>query len=90
MMKLEQFDRLQSLVRETTDTVLKLKFENKNLIEENEKMQRELQSKSEKTTQKLHRLEEENRILKEKQEKTTSRLMHLRNKVRRLSEGVES
>ena len=89
-MKLDQFDRLQNLVRETSDVILKLKFENKNLMEKNEKMQRELDSKSEKTAHKLQRLEEENRILREKQEKVTSRLMHLRNKVKSLNEGVES
>jgi predicted nuclease with TOPRIM domain len=89
-MRLDQFDRLQTLARECSEVILKLKFENKSLIEKNEKMQRELESKSEKTTQKLHRLEEENRILREKQEKVTSRLMHLKNKVRSLSEGAES
>jgi peptidoglycan hydrolase CwlO-like protein len=60
------------------------------LIEKVEKVQRELDSKSEKTTQKLKKLEEENKTLRQRQEIVTSRLMHLRNKVRSLDEGVES
>jgi predicted nuclease with TOPRIM domain len=89
-MKLDQFDRLQNLVKESSEVILTLKIENKNLIKKNEELQRELDKKSEKTTQKLKRLEDENNFLKQRQEKVTSRLMHLRNKVRSLSDGVES
>ena len=89
-MKLDQFDRLQHLVGKSSEEILRLKFENKSLKDQNEKMHRELESKSEKTTQKLKRLEEENKLLRQKQEKVTSRLMHLRHKVESLSEGVES
>jgi len=89
-MKLDQFDRLQNLVKESSEVILTLKIENKNLLKKNEELQRELDKKTEKTTQKLKKLEDENNFLKQRQEKVTSRLMHLRNKVRSLSDGVES
>ena len=89
-MKLDQFDRLQQLVHQATDVVMKLKFENKALADKNVKLQENLNIKTEKTEQKLKRLEEENNSLKQKQEKVTSRLMHLRNKLRSLTTGVES
>ncbi len=89
-MKLDQFDRLQQLVKDTADVVIKLKFENKALADKNLKLQEELNTKTEKTVQKLKRAEEENNFLRQRQEKVTSRLMHLRNKLRSLTTGVES
>ena len=89
-MKLDQFDRLQKLVMEAIDVVMKLKIENKALADKNVILQEDLNVKTEKTVQKLKRLEEENNSLKQKQEKVTSRLMHLRNKLRSLTTGVES
>ena len=89
-MELEKFDALQALVKEATDLIIKLKFENKSLKEQNEKLEQELNSGSQKAVQKLKRLEENNHDLRQRQEKITSRLMHLRNKVRSLTEGVES
>ncbi len=89
-MKIEQFDRLQHLVKETTDLVVKLKFENKSLRENNEKLKQKLASGTDKSDIKLKNLEEENISLRQRQEKVTSRLMHLRNKVNNFTEGVES
>lgn len=89
-MKLDQFDRLQQLVKETADVVIKLKFENKALVDKNVKLQEELNTKTEKTVQNLKRLEEDNNFLRQRQEKVTSRLMHLRNKLKSLTTGVES
>ncbi len=89
-MKLDQFDRLQQLVKETADVVIKLKFENKTLAHKNVKLQEELNTKTEKTVQNLKRLEEDNNFLRQRQEKVTSRLMHLRNKLKSLTTGVES
>lgn len=89
-MILEQFDRLQQLVKNTTDLLVRIKYENQTLKEKNEKLNNELQNGSQKAVQKLKRLEKENNSLKQQQEKVTSRLMHLRNKIRSLTEGVES
>jgi FtsZ-binding cell division protein ZapB len=89
-MNLEQFDRLQELVKESTDLIVRLKFENNTLREKNEKLQEEVKTGTNKSVQKLKRLETENNLLKQRQEKVTSRLIHLRNKVKSLTEGVES
>jgi len=89
-MELEKFDQLQVLVKEATDLIIKLKFENKSLKEKNTKLQEELNNGSQKSVQKLKRLEENNHNLRQRQEKITSRLTHLRNKVRSLTDGVES
>jgi FtsZ-binding cell division protein ZapB len=89
-MTLEQFSRLQQLVHESADLIIRLKFENNTLREKNEKLQEEVKDGTIKSVQKLKRLEAENNLLKQRQEKVTSRLMHLRNKVKSLTEGVES
>lgn len=89
-MNLEQFHRLQQLVKESTDLIVRLKFENNTLREKNDKLQEEVKDSTDKSVQKLKRLETENDLLKQRQEKVTSRLMHLRNKVKSLTEGVES
>ncbi len=89
-MSLEQFNRLQQLVKESADLIVRLKFENNTLKEKNEKLQEEVKDGTYKSVQKLKRLETENSLLKQRQEKVTSRLMHLRNKVKSLTEGVES
>ena len=89
-MTLEQFNRLQQLVKESADLIIRLKFENNTLKEKNEKLEEEVKDGTYKSVQKLKRLEAENNLLKQRQEKVTSRLMHLRNKVKSLTEGVES
>ena len=89
-MSLEQFNRLQQLVKESVDLIIKLKFDNNILREKNEKLQKEVKDDTNKSVQKLKRIESENSLLKQQQEKVTSRLMHLRNKVKSLTEGVES
>lgn len=89
-MKIEQFDHLQNLVKETTDLVIKLKFENKTLRENNEKLRQKLANGADKSETKQKKLEKENIGLRQRQEKVTARLMHLRNKVKSLTEGVES
>ena len=89
-MSLEQFNRLQILVKESADLIVRLKFENNTLREKNEKLQEEVKTGTNKSVQKLDRLKAENSLLKQRQERVTSRLMHLRNKVKSLTEGVES
>lgn len=89
-MSLEQFYRLQELVKESADLIIRLKLENNTLKEKNAKLQEEAKSGSNKTVQKIKRLEAENRLLKNRQENVTSRLIHLRNKVKSLTIGVES
>jgi len=89
-MSSEQFNRLQQLVKESVDLIIKLKFDNNTLREKNEKLQEEVKDGTNKSVKKLKRLEAENSLLKQRQEKVTSRLMHLRNKVKSLTEGVES
>jgi FtsZ-binding cell division protein ZapB len=89
-MSIEQFDRLQQLVKDSADLIIRLKFENNTLREENKKLQEEVKDGTNKSVQKIKRIEAENSHLKQRQEKVTSRLMHLRNKVKSLTEGVES
>jgi len=89
-MSIEQFNRLQQLVKESSDLIIRLKFENNTLKEKNEKLQEEVKDGTNKSVQKLKRLMAENNLLKQRQDKVTSRLMHLRNKVKSLTEGVES
>ena len=89
-MSLEQFYRLQELVKESADLIIRLKLENNTLKEKNSKLQEEVKSGSNKTVQKIKRLEAENRLLKNRQDNVTSRLIHLRNKVKSLTIGVES
>jgi FtsZ-binding cell division protein ZapB len=89
-MNLDQFNRLQQLVKDSTDLIVRLKFVNNTLREKNEKLQEEVKDGTNKSVQKLKRLETENSQLKQQKEKVTSRLMHLRNKVKSLTEGVES
>jgi FtsZ-binding cell division protein ZapB len=88
-MSLEQFNRLQELVKESADLIVRLKFEINTLREKNEKLQEEVKTGTNKSVQKLDRLKAENSLLKQRQERVTSRLMHLRNKVKSLTEGVE-
>jgi FtsZ-binding cell division protein ZapB len=89
-MSLDQFNRLQKLVKDSADLIVRLKFENSTLREKNEKLQKEVKDDTNKSVQKLKRLEAENNLLKQRQQKVTSRLVHLRNKVKSLTEGVES
>ena len=89
-MSIEQFNRLQKLVKESVDLIVKLKFENNSLRKKNEKLQEEVKDDTNKSVQKSKRLEAENNLLKQQQEKVTSRLMHLSNKVKGLTDGVES
>ena len=89
-MSIEQFYRLEELVKESVDLIVRLKLENNTLKEKNSKLQEEVKSGSNKTVQKIKRLEAENRLLKNRQENVTSRLIHLRNKVKSLTIGVES
>ena len=89
-MSLDQFNRLQQLVKDSADLIVRLKFENNTLKEKYDKLQEEVKDGTNKSVQKLKRLETENKLLKQRQEKVTSRLIHLRNKVKSLTEGVES
>ena len=89
-MKLEQFERLQELVKETTDLVMRLKFENRELKAKCQKLEAKQTVDGDKTLQKLKRLEKENIFLKQQQEKAVSRLMHLKNHIQLVSKGVES
>jgi FtsZ-binding cell division protein ZapB len=89
-MKLEQFDQLQKLIKQTSDLVVRLKFENKKLKDDNEKLQLKISNSSNKTVEQLKRLKDENVFLRQRQEKVNSRLMHLRNKVKSLKESVGS
>ena len=54
-MSLEQFNRLQQLVKESTDLIVRLKFENNTLREKNEKLQEEVKGGTNKSLQKLKR-----------------------------------
>ena len=89
-MSLEQFNRLQQLVKESVDLIVRLKFENNKLREKNEKLQEEVRGGTNKSLQKLKRLKAVNSLLKQRQERVISRLMYLRNKVNSLTESVES
>ena len=93
-MQNRQFEKLQSLVKEATDQILKLKLENKSLNQQISELQNNVENhtnkNNDKLTEEVKHLKSENKALLEKQQVISSRLRKVLAKVKNLSEGVES
>ena len=93
-MQIRQFEKLQSLVKEATDQILKLKLENKKLNKQISDLQNNVENhtniNNDKLTEEIKHLKSENKALHEKQQVISSRLRKVLAKVKNLSEGVES
>jgi len=93
-MQFRQFEKLQSLVNEATDQILKLKLENKRLNQQISELQNNVENhknkNNDKLTEEVKHLKSENKALLEKQQVISSRLRKVLAKVKNLSEGVES
>jgi FtsZ-binding cell division protein ZapB len=91
---LRQFDKLQILVKEAADLLIRLKFENKKLREENEKLVKKLaqieNNENYQTTGEIEQLRAKNRALKQKHDLISSRLSAVLDRVQNLTGGVES
>jgi FtsZ-binding cell division protein ZapB len=93
-MQLTQFDKLQQMVKESADLLIRLKFENRTLKKDNEKLKQEIDNYNtnvlSETTEKIKLLERENNELKDKTKLIRARLVHLLDRIKSLSPGVES
>ena len=93
-MQLRQFEKLQVLVKEAADQILKLKLENKTLTHQLAELRNQAGKTSNKSdgklTDEVKRLKEENKKLLEKQQVISSRLNRVLIRVKGLGEGVES
>ena len=93
-MQIRQFDKLQSLVKEAVDQILKLKLENKNLHRQISEMHVKVENSAHKNNEKFSaerdRLKSENIALREKHQVISARLRKVLVKVKSLSDGVES
>jgi len=93
-MQIRQFEKLQSLVNEAADQILKLKLENKRLSQQFSDLQNNVENltnkNNDKLTEEIKHLKSENKALQEKQQVISSRLRKVLAKVKNLSEGVES
>lgn len=94
MNNIRQFDRLQILVKESADLLIRLKLENKKLKEENEKLLKQLEqyknNDSGQATEEIEKLKARNDALKEKHDLISSRLSAVLDRVQNLTGGVES
>ncbi len=93
-MQIRQFDKLQGLVKEAVDQILKLKLENKNshrqISELREKIENNTHKNNETLSEEIEHLKSENNTLREKHQVISSRLRKVLVKVKSLTEGVES
>ena len=93
-MQIRQFERLQILVNEAVDQLLKIKLDNKNLHQQISELKTQIEKSSNKNngnlTEEIERLKSENSALQEKHQVISSRLKKVLVKVKNLSEGVES
>ena len=93
-MQIRQFDKLQGLIKEAVDQILKLKLENKNshrqISELREKIENNAHKNNETLSGEIERLKSENNALHEKHQVISSRLRKVLAKVKSLNEGVES
>ena len=93
MNNIRQFDRLQVLVKESADLLVRLKLENKKLKEENEKLLKQLEqyknNDSGQATEEIEKLKARNHALKEKHDLISSRLSAVLDRVQNLTGGVE-
>jgi FtsZ-binding cell division protein ZapB len=93
-MQLTQFDKLQQLVKDSAELMIRLKFENRNLKKENEKLTQTINNPeyrvSAEVSQRLKNLERENTELRDREKLIRSRLVNLLTKIKSLSAGVDS
>ncbi len=94
MNNLRQFDKLQTLVKEAADLLIRLKFENKKLREENENLLKKLEKNKNngnaQTSEEVEQLKEKNRALQQKHDLISRRLSDVLDRVQNLTGGVES
>jgi len=92
-MQTGNFEKLQDLIKVTADLVIRLKFKNKNLEQENERLSRQLEilgdGDADKLSGKIKILEQENANLRRFNSNVTSRLAEVLSKVKRLANGVD-
>jgi len=85
---------LQVLVKEAADLLVRLKFENKKLREENEKLLKKLElhknNDNSQNTAEIEQLRANNRALKQKHDLISTRLSAVLDRVQNLTGGVES
>jgi FtsZ-binding cell division protein ZapB len=93
-MHLTHFDKLQQMVKESAELLIRLKFENRTLKKENENLKQEINNYNtnvlSESTEKIKLLERENKELKDKANLIRTRLVHLLDRIKSLSPGVES
>ena len=93
-MQIRQFEKLQSLVKEAVDQLLKVKLENKNLHQQISELKSQIENSTNTNngnlTEEIERLKSENSALQEKHRVISSRLKKVLVKVKSLSDGVES
>ena len=93
-MQLAQFDKLQQLVKDSADILIRLKFENRNLKKENEQLKQKINNPeyhvSPEITEKLKKLERENGELRDREILFRTRLFNLLTRIKSLSPGVDS
>ena len=85
---------MQVLVKEAADLLVRLKFENKKLREENEKLLKKLElhknNDNSQNTAEIEQLRANNRALKQKHDLISTRLSAVLDRVQNLTGGVES
>jgi FtsZ-binding cell division protein ZapB len=93
-MQLAQFDKLQQLVKDSADILVRLKFENRNLKKENEQLKQKVNSPeyhvSPEMSEKIKKLERENNELRDREVLFRTRLFNLLTRIKSLSPGVDS
>ena len=93
-MQIRQFEKLHTLIKEAVDQLIKLKLENKSLLQKNEELRKQIEKNSQKSdknlTEELRKLRAENRNLQNKHQVISSRLSKVLARVKDLGEGVES
>jgi FtsZ-binding cell division protein ZapB len=93
-MQLGQFDKLQQLVKESAEFLIRLKFENRNLKKENEQLKQKINNTeyhvSPEITKRIKILERENTELRDREKLIRTRLVNLLTRIKSLSVGVDS
>jgi len=93
-MQLAQFDKLQQLVKESAELLIRLKFENRTLKKENEQLKQKIKNPeyhvSPEISEKIKTLERENTELRDREKLFRTRLSNLLIRIKTLSVGVDS
>jgi cell division protein FtsB len=93
-MQLAQFDKLQQLVKDSADSLIRLKFENRNLKKENEQLKQKINNPeynvSPELSEKIKKIERENGELHDREVLFRTRLLNLLTRIKSLSPGVDS